>query len=115
MKSQEQRIEDAAAAISARITVYGEDALLLARNVLEAADREPPKWPTDESLAALNAATHDGKSSQREIVRAAFLADPIVKAAIELRRIIPAAVGQVGPNDAQAVQAVIDAVNEAGL
>jgi hypothetical protein len=39
----------------------------------------------------------------------------IVAAAIEMRNVIRAAVGPVGPDDARAVQAVIDAVNEAGL
>jgi hypothetical protein len=118
MKPQEQRIEDAAGVIATHDgydmsrDAPGPCHLEIARQVLEAADREPPVWPTDESIAALNAASHDGKSSQREIIRAAFLADPIIKAAIAYRNERTADANTFrGPEG----NAVIDAVNEAGL
>ena len=41
--------------------------------------------------------------------------ETIVEAAVDLRNVIRAAVGPVGRDDAEVVQAVIDAVNEAGL
>lgn len=44
-----------------------------------------------------------------------MMADRIVETAVAVRDVICTAVGSIGPDDAAAVQAVIDAVNEAGL
>ena len=91
MKSQERRIEDAAVALVGELRWRGhlDRAREIARAMLEAADRESPKWPTDKSVKALTSAanTTDGWHShegRRAALRAALLADPIVKAAVAL-------------------------------
>jgi hypothetical protein len=128
MKSQEQRIGDATAAFlgytkgwhrgnfdSSKVSEHHWRAAIT--DALEAADREPPKWPTDESVFAINKCRRSGAHIEdvRNATREAMLADPIVKAAIALRDEIVLAVGPVGLETARVVQAVIDAVNEAGL
>lgn len=106
MKSQEQRIEDATRALMARRALSQTDARYIAGIALEAADREPPKWPTEESVRAMA----DVPEYVREDLRAAFLADPIIKAAIRLRD----AYQRPACFDDE-IGAVYDAVNEAGL
>lgn len=90
------------------------------REIIAAYLTEPAKWPTDETLDAAFGTYFERDrhhiENARERVREAFIEhDPIIQAAITLRDVIRHAVGPVGPSDAQAVQAVIDAVNEAGL
>ena len=91
MKSQENRIEDAAVALVSELRWRGDldRGREIARAMLEAADRESPKWPTDKSVKAFTSAanttggwhSHEGR---RAALRAALLADPIVKAAVAL-------------------------------
>jgi hypothetical protein len=127
VKTQEQRIKDATAAFldytrdwyrgnfdSNKVSEHHWQAVI--GHALQAADREPPKWPTDESVKTIwHGGWIDGTEEQRLRTREALLADPIIKAAIALRDEIVLAVGPVGPETARVVQAVIDAVNEAGL
>lgn len=110
-KSPKQRVAEAADALRAhgaielRLTPER-----LAEIVLEQDDREPLKWPTDESCKAVQAAIakrlpgYLGTDS-REIARAALLPDPILRAAVAYR----------STPTGSAAQGVIDAVNEAGL
>ena len=86
-----------------------------ARRVVEAYLTEPPPWPTEESMDAY--AVTDAQDSgvgacDREALRAAMLADPIIQAAIKLRD-----QERQGPGArlAYARVAVVDAVIEAGL
>jgi hypothetical protein len=92
-----------------------------AKKVLEAADREPKPWPTDESCSAvLEALRKEGYSNyqgsgSREVARAALLADPIFKAAIAV-----VALWRDQHHDSERwgydePKALYDAVNEAGL
>lgn len=100
--------------------VYNRDGLT-ARDAVASAIKayltEPPKWPTDGSVSALEGdwPTPEHREDWRADLRRAMLADPIIKAAVRLRDSIPAAIGPIGPYHAQVVQAVIDAVDEAGL
>lgn len=67
-----------------------------------------PKWPTDEAVSAAYGERSDlAVKAYREKLREAMLVDPIIQAAIKLR-------GCKGYVIA-AVQAVVDAVNEAGI
>lgn len=122
MKSHEQRIKDAAAEFRLIIGEFPTSASNeeIATRLLEAADHEPPQWPTDESLRAyfdVHGWYGEGADMEyyRRKLRTALLVDPIIKAAIEMRHTVLSAIGPVGPDDARAVQAVIDAVNEARL
>jgi hypothetical protein len=77
------------------------------REIIAAYLTEPPRWPTDESIQAYNSSS---PRSHRQQLRAALCADPIIKAAINLRD------GAEGYNvGIQDEEALIDAVNEAGL
>ena len=116
MKSQEQRIKDAAEVV-ANIAMGrlqgGPDALAAA--ILKAADREPQKWPTDESVRAFDCGAFgipvdEDFEAIRHDLRASLLADPIIKAAIAYRDNAPA-----GSGDTWRGKALLDAVNEAGL
>lgn len=121
MKSQEQRIKDAAVAIarahnhSERVTDYDR---AMAQTALEAADREP-QWPTDDSVNEYHAAYVDEFGQppcgtfemERELLRAPLLADPIIKAAIDYRDAMrPDMIGA-----SEAPEELIRAVDEAGL
>jgi hypothetical protein len=123
-RTQEQRIEDVAKELfsqsreSGSITWerVGEEAQESFRKdaeaILRVADAPPklePKWPTQESLDALQDCCDIYGVPDPIMVREAFLADGIIKAAIELR--------DAGPSDCpdQAGDRVIDAVNKAGL
>lgn len=124
MKSQDQRIEDAAAVL--RMHYARPDKLpcicsarSVARAALEAADREPPKWPTDESEWPTDESVRAyarvvgnvlPQDEEREALRAAFLADPILKAAVAL-----AGGYDSLTNVGQRLRALIEAVREAGL
>lgn len=85
MKTQEQRIKDAAAVLVG-LNVSGPSAERWARDVLEAADHEPPKWPTDESVHCVHRPEDEEWEESRQYLREALLADPIIKAAVALRR-----------------------------
>jgi hypothetical protein len=118
VKTQEQRLRDATEYMTSHLgrPIDPVTAMAIAGGMLQAADREPPKWPTDESVKTIwHGGWIDGTEEQRLRTREALLADPIIKAAIALRDEIVLAVGPVGPETARVVQAVIDAVNEAGL
>ena len=117
MKSQEQRIKDAAEAMLPALTggyrQRAEEATKLAMLALEAADREPPTWPTDECLEIIwRGAWCGGPKERRLRVREALLADPILKAAIAYR---DGNDGRRGDLVGGFGEALIDAVNEAGL
>lgn len=116
MKSPEQRVNDAAAVLRRRVHfARANEATNIARAVLEAADSEAD-WPTDESIAALLAHMEitgsviweDG--SARAVLRHAFLADPIIRAAVAYR-------DWAVPNEplASAPSALVQAVKDAGL
>lgn len=113
MKSQEQRIKDAAKELRRMFPSVGlGGGLGPAQKILEAADRESPKWPTDESVRDFEAAMDPAYTHEdiRTALRAALLADPIIKAAVALRdayRLPECLDPQVGD--------LVDAVNEAGL
>lgn len=124
MKSQEQRIKDGIEAARSAVGCHlltTSSVERLVRDVLEAADREmpQPKWPTDESIRRYRRDVGLGSvdpgdepfEASRHAVRAAFLADPIIKAAIGYVR----AYGSERANLGRPAQALIDAVNEAGL
>lgn len=86
MKTQQQRIADAADVLRREQGYRPIDQL--AKRMLDAADREPPTptWPTDESVdAALKCPYPNGRSSVRNLLHAAMLADPIIQAAIDYR------------------------------
>lgn len=88
-KPMEKRVEDALA-VFAPSERSNPKMQKLVREMLEAADREPPKWPTDESFRAAQLEAnrafgdgeHDGDGWPRSAIRAAFLTDRIVQAAI---------------------------------
>lgn len=83
----------------------------LAWFVLEAADRVP-LWPTDESvrIAYGDYDVPDDMTERRGKLRAALVADPIIKAAVAYREYC----WPQGPAGAHA-KAVTDAVDQAGL
>lgn len=91
-KTQEQRIEDAARELKRMFPSVGE-ASAAAKKVLEAADREPPKWPTDESVRRFKAAYRSSTNSDvpmsdewlRDCLREAMVHDPIHEAAVAVR------------------------------
>lgn len=57
-----------------------------ARRAVEAYLADPkPKWPTDESLTALEHSAN-WNEHDRDDLRAAFLADPVIKAAVAYAR-----------------------------
>lgn len=128
--TDDQRIERAAAELC-RIRQNGgwtvlpgrtrEEYRQAAREILEAADRESPKWPTDESVHAFGVAENarflrgpKGDPDYREPLRQALLADPIIRAAVELRDVRKARPDRAWERS-EALQGVVDAVNEAGL
>jgi hypothetical protein len=80
-----------------------------AREIIEAYLTEPPKWPTNETMNLLWPAVWG--SGERLRTAAAMRADPIIKAAIELRDYW----SDSPRSGCSAANAVIDAVNEAGL
>lgn len=113
MKSQEQRIQDAARVVA---THDGYDMtrdgpadchLEIARAVLEAADREPPSWPTDASYACL------ADDTSRENLRDAMVRDPIIQRAREARAAWSP--GRESVEYFRALAALFNAVDEAGL
>lgn len=117
MKSQEQRIRDAANEYRRISHLFPHPESLaspaeIARRMLEAADREPPKWPTDHSLDELWSG-EAWSEEDRDVLRRAMLADPIIQAAIRLR--------DIGRKECTLVDiviardAVVAAVIEAGL
>lgn len=127
-KTQEQRIEDAAKKLIVRFPdshCWNSTAYDVAREVLEAADApRKPAWPSKESRRAFYEAAHgmyvsfDNDVMPSRIddgLRAAFEADPIIQAAVELvngnfRIARP-------PRSAltRREQGLVDAVDEAGL
>lgn len=121
MKSQEDRIRDAAEELDKFLPLDGASKmsrLEAAAAMLEAADREKPKWPTDESVERFYRALGWDHQSEyghierwRDGLRAAFLADPIIKTAISLRDRSTPGGAPVGGS----VKQVLDAVNDAGL
>ena len=112
MKSQEQRIKDAAAVLRDQINPCNHE--MLARRVLEAADREQ-QWPTDESMRIAWGEDASLDDEWRTYLRAAFLADPIIKAAVRQAAAIRARNPVLdGPVPMWAVP-LFEAVNEAGL
>lgn len=116
MKSQQQRIEDAAAVLRQQINPCNHEAL--ARKVLEAADRESPKWPTDEvyNRAHNRLLGSPVDDDRRERLRRALLADPIIRAAIAYRdENRKRRETNLNLMDWPEGQALADAVNEAGL
>lgn len=122
MRSQEQRITSATLVIAGHLT-GGHDqrhqqARTIAIQALEAADREPPTWPHNESVNAYHDAylTEFDRppcgvfEQERRVLRDALLADPIIKAAL--------AYVNVDPDEGHLYrygQAIVDAVREAGL
>jgi hypothetical protein len=115
-KSQEQRVNALADFLANELNRAG--CHELARRALEAADREP--WPSDESVRKFRAAYRSstnggmplGDEWVRDCLREAFLADPILQAAVALRDMEASASYRF---DSPRVRALIDAVNEAGL
>lgn len=120
-KTQEERVADAAQALRdhyhepyAGVSDRWSE---IAKKVLEAADREKSVWPTDESLgyflkpdgSPLRASDKDTAETVRGSLRAAMLADPIVKAAVAV-----VARGELADNRMQLVQ-LHTAVHRAGF
>lgn len=125
MKSQEQRIEDGKAGLEELIiknsaieegpASYLDD---IVKTVLEAADRERPKWPTDTSVMRLRAAYRSSCNQDmgisdvwaRDCLREAMLVDPIIQAA----KAVVDALNRDGFVETEEMAALQDAVNEAG-
>lgn len=135
MKSREQKLADMEAVLAGvrilgaaieedeggayRVYVSPAD---LAERLLDAAEREAPKWPADASLdfflsadgTPLIPTAKDTPEDLRRTLRAAFLADPIIQAAIRW-----APVATVSPNDPmpliRAAKDLAQAVQDAGL
>lgn len=115
VKSQAQRIRDAAEELRRRghLSVPEE----VARAVLEAADRESPKWPTDASVEKFGVTALAGSDvfeDTRDDLRAAMLADPIIKAAVRQAEAVRARTPADGQLPTWAV-GVFHAVERAGL
>lgn len=119
MKSQKDRVADATAEYQRALRENPESTVAeLVSAILDAADREPPRWPTDGSVSAFGAVLAKHKATtalsphqSREILRAAMLADPIIRAAVAL------AEDYTPKPDClrESIAAVVDAVREAGL
>lgn len=121
-QSREQRVRDAEEAARRAVGCHlltTWSVHVLVQEIINAYDPMPkPKWPTDEMIKAANFAWGEADSegpNMRKALLAARAFDPLVHAAIDMRDVIRTAVGPVGRDDAEVVQAVIDAVNEAGL
>lgn len=125
MKSQADRIKDVAdrlrrgartdGAESGCVLIELHDVNVFAAALLEAADREPPTWPTDESVEAfcrvVSANGGYAAGARRPGLRAALLADPIIKAAIAYRDVN----GPTRQCSSLSGRLICDAVDEAGL
>lgn len=109
-KTQEQRIRAAAKGVKA-LNPAGSDQWCerVARAALEAADREPPKWPTSETMHLLYGAGH-WDEQRRDMALAGLLADPIIKAAIAMREH-----ARTHDRPIYGAVALFDAIDEAGL
>jgi hypothetical protein len=127
MKTQEQRITDAAAALAETLNRSVDEQRTytgLAAKVLEAADRETPAWPTDDSIDAytdVRGFSREQNEASRVLyragLRAAMLADPIIKAAIAYRDVTDNGrpTGSFARDKVEARLAVRRVVDEAGL
>lgn len=82
----------------------------VAKEMLEAADKEEPNWPTDESMSVLRHVCDINGDADRDRARDAFLVDPIIQAAVELKNR-----RRDGYDEDAATQRICDAVDEAGL
>lgn len=129
MKSQEQRITSATLVIAAHLTgghdQRHQEARVIAIRALEAADTPPPTWPSDASVNTY----HDVYLQQfdeppcgifeqeREVLRSALLADPIIKAAIAYRDYQRSKHESPWGTDGfvEAARGILDAVDGAGL
>lgn len=118
MKSLDQRIEDGAAALrDSNVNLANADLKVLASIVIEAADRERPPWPTEESVTAF--AKNGGwvGPNPMNALRAAMLVDPIHRAAVACVKGKPPARGShgYGAFSDVAKQVLTKAVKEAGI
>lgn len=124
-KTQQQRIDDAVMALSRHLTTnsfrelqatsagQNLDVAELMAKVLEAADRERPVWPTDESVRAYQSTPITGvfgDAAVKKCLRAAMLEDPIIVAAVSVCRGLPSTQIPIG-----SLKIVYDAVEAAGL
>ena len=115
-KTNEQRIEDLAQLLAFEAGLLWElmskenkDGFrVTAGRYIYTADYKRPKWPTDESVKSLfpNVCNLD---HTRANLKKAMLLDPIIQAAIELRK----TKGQMASR--KAAYEVVDAVKDAGL
>lgn len=121
-KTQEQRITSAAIVIAANLTGSHDQrhkqARIIAIQALEAADRERSAWPTDESVRCLDPEMVGHGASfeeRREELKCAMLADPIIKAAIEMAGVLSRRNAAIDGPVPMCAAKVIEAVREAGL
>lgn len=109
--AEQDRVERAAAALRERIPyLCAPSHEYVARVALTAADGPPrPKWPTDETINLWRDVRADAPVEAwiRALTRKAMLSDRIIKEAVKLRDCKGYVVAQV--------QAVVEAVNKAGL
>jgi hypothetical protein len=113
-KTQEQRIEDAAAVLQRHIAdqdLTRQHVTDLAREMLDAAETPRVEWPTDESVSLVRRVAYADFEIARSVLRDAMLADPIIKEAVACRDYER----HEGYIYGGAVRDVINAVNEAGL
>ena len=121
MKTREQKIKDVARELANiledRQRLVNEPYLEgFAEQLVDAAEHETPVWPTDESIDAANKKYSRDSGSQRDSLRAAMLADPIIKAAIAFAEAYELArPDHESRSETWIGRDLIDAVKEAGL
>lgn len=121
MKSQADRVKDAAAALAPRLPSGLSSKVLanIARAVLEAADREPPSWPDDEFMGALFDFAENWGSSDLDFANDLDHWRPQARDLLGRLDVIKASVAyrdsRAGEVSFAHGRRIIDAVNEAGL
>lgn len=112
-KTREEKIEAMAKVIADSLTGGGQQRLecgrAIAAEALDAAERETPKWPTDESIEAWDDIINDYRvvnhEKKREALEAAMQIDPVFVAAVEF-------VNDRGRNHPHFENALVRAVEE---
>lgn len=118
-KTREEKIRDLAAELRREFSDYDRDgrSVSIAERLLDAAEREAPKWPTSESIEAYDDIINDPRvvdhEKKREALGAAMSVDPVIRAAIEVARYANSRpTNYLDIND---VHDLLDAIENAGL